>query len=152
VADAGAGERGGGPGAEPSDADDRHPRGSEPFLQRRRLAGAYVREVGELAVIALGHLRAECVDDALVLQEPEACELGEGRGELLAIDLVAGGAEPFGERFAGGRAGTERLEQGAFPWPTTATGKAVLSPAQMSLLLEGLEWRRVQPAWRPTAV
>ena len=46
----------------------------------------------------------------------------------------------------------KRIEQGAFPWPATPTGKAVLSPAQMSLLLEGLEWRRVQPAWRPTAV
>jgi len=47
---------------------------------------------------------------------------------------------------------TKRIEQGAFPWPTTPTGKVVLSPGQMSLLLEGLEWRRVQPAWRPTAV
>lgn len=47
---------------------------------------------------------------------------------------------------------TKRIEQGAFPWPATPSGKVVLSPAQMSLLLEGLEWRRVQPAWRPTAV
>lgn len=47
---------------------------------------------------------------------------------------------------------TKRIGQGAFPWPTTPSGRAVLSPAQMSLLLEGLEWRRVQPAWRPTAV
>jgi transposase len=47
---------------------------------------------------------------------------------------------------------TQRMEQGAFPRPATPTGKVELSPAQMSLLLEGLEWRRVQPAWRPTAV
>jgi transposase len=47
---------------------------------------------------------------------------------------------------------TKRIEQSAFPWPTTPTGKVMLSPAQMYLLLEGLEWRRVQPAWRPTAV
>ncbi|MGG5823820.1 IS66 family insertion sequence element accessory protein TnpB, partial [Falsiroseomonas sp. HW251] len=30
---------------------------------------------------------------------------------------------------------TKRIEQGAFPWPTTPTGKVVPSPAQMSLLL-----------------
>jgi transposase len=46
----------------------------------------------------------------------------------------------------------KRIEQGAFPWPATAAGKAVLSPAQTSLLLEGLGWRRVRPAWSPTAV
>jgi len=47
---------------------------------------------------------------------------------------------------------TKRIEQGAFPWPTTPTGSVQLSPAQMSLLLKGLEWRKVQPPWRPTAV
>jgi transposase len=47
---------------------------------------------------------------------------------------------------------SKRIEQGAFPWPATPTGQVMLSPAQMSLLLEGLEWRKVQPAWRPTAV
>jgi transposase len=47
----------------------------------------------------------------------------------------------------------KRIEQGAFPWPMTPTGSVVLSPAQLSLLLEGLEWRKVQPpAWRPAAV
>lgn len=47
----------------------------------------------------------------------------------------------------------KRIEAGVFPWPATPANRAVLTPAQMSLLLEGLEWRRVgAPAWRPTAV
>jgi transposase len=45
----------------------------------------------------------------------------------------------------------KRLEHGQFPWPMTPTGSVTLSPAQMSLLLEGLEWRTVQREWRPTA-
>ena len=44
-----------------------------------------------------------------------------------------------------------RLEHGHFPWPMTPTGSVTLSPAQASLLLEGLEWRTAQRAWRPTA-
>ena len=45
----------------------------------------------------------------------------------------------------------KRLEHGHFPWPMTPTGSVALSPAQASLLLEGLEWRTVQREWRPTA-
>jgi transposase len=45
----------------------------------------------------------------------------------------------------------KRLEHGHFPWTTTPSGSATLSPAQASLLLEGLEWRTVQREWRPTA-
>jgi transposase len=44
-----------------------------------------------------------------------------------------------------------RLEHGHFPWPMTSTGSVTLTPAQASLLLEGLEWRSVQREWRPTA-
>jgi hypothetical protein len=33
----------------------------------------------------------------------------------------------------------------------TSTGSVTLSPAQASLLLEGLEWRSAQREWRPTA-
>lgn len=40
----------------------------------------------------------------------------------------------------------KRLDQGAFTWPTTrpqtdGTVSVVLTPAQLSMLLEGLEWR-----------
>ncbi len=45
----------------------------------------------------------------------------------------------------------KRLEHGHFPWPMTPIGSVTLSPAQASLLLEGLEWRAVRREWRPTA-
>lgn len=52
----------------------------------------------------------------------------------------------------------KRLEKGRFTWPVTHAGRAssttdgavTLSPAQMSMLLEGLEWRTPQRTWAPT--
>ena len=44
----------------------------------------------------------------------------------------------------------KRLEKGRFTWPVTKDGAVTLSPAQLSMLLEGLEWRRTQPTWQPT--
>jgi transposase len=35
----------------------------------------------------------------------------------------------------------KRLERGRFTWPATAEGVAVLTAAQLSMLLEGVEWR-----------
>ena len=37
---------------------------------------------------------------------------------------------------------TRRLEKGRFTWPVTREGSVTLSPAQVSMLLEGLEWVR----------
>ena len=37
------------------------------------------------------------------------------------------------------------LEHGRFPWPSPADGTARLTPAQLAMLWEGIDWRR--PAW-----
>ncbi|WP_394325830.1 IS66 family insertion sequence element accessory protein TnpB, partial [Rhodobacter capsulatus] len=37
------------------------------------------------------------------------------------------------------------LERGHFPWPKAAEGKIALTPAQMAMLWEGIDWR--QPRW-----
>ena len=39
----------------------------------------------------------------------------------------------------------KRLEKGRFTWPVVS-----LTPAQLSMLLEGLEWRNPRPTWQPT--
>src|SRR5688572_25213019 len=39
----------------------------------------------------------------------------------------------------------KRLEAGRFCWPSPADGVARLSAAQLSTLLEGLPWHRLQP-------
>ena len=43
----------------------------------------------------------------------------------------------------------KRLERGRFVWPQATTGTAVLSAAQLSMLLEGIDWRRPVKTWQP---
>jgi transposase len=45
----------------------------------------------------------------------------------------------------------KRLEKGRFVWPSAKEGKVALSPAQLSMLLEGIDWRAPQRTWRPLA-
>jgi transposase len=37
---------------------------------------------------------------------------------------------------------SKRLERGRFVWPQAEDGKVALSRAQLSMLLEGIDWRR----------
>ena len=43
----------------------------------------------------------------------------------------------------------KRLERGRFVWPRAASGTVVLTPAQLSMLLEGIDWRRPVRTDRP---
>jgi len=36
---------------------------------------------------------------------------------------------------------SKRLERGKFVWPRAEDGKVSLTPAQLSMLLEGIDWR-----------
>jgi transposase len=44
---------------------------------------------------------------------------------------------------------SKRLEKGKFVWPSAKDGKLSLTPAQLSMLLEGIDWRMPQRIWRP---
>ncbi|MCI0152407.1 IS66 family insertion sequence element accessory protein TnpB [Paraburkholderia sediminicola] len=44
----------------------------------------------------------------------------------------------------------KRLERGRFIWPQTESGSIHLSAAQLSMLLEGIDWRRPERTWQPT--
>ena len=44
----------------------------------------------------------------------------------------------------------KRLEKGRFVWPITQQGSVTLTPAQLSMLLEGIDWRTPQRTWQPT--
>ncbi|MGI9128652.1 MAG: IS66 family insertion sequence element accessory protein TnpB [Roseomonas sp.] len=46
----------------------------------------------------------------------------------------------------------KRLERGHFPWPVTNSGTVMLSAAQASMLLEGIDWRTPQRTWRPSGI
>lgn len=43
----------------------------------------------------------------------------------------------------------KRLESGRFVWPQALSGSVHLSAAQLSMLLEGIDWRRPQRTWQP---
>ncbi len=46
----------------------------------------------------------------------------------------------------------KRLERGRFVWPQAVAGSVHLTPAQLSMLLEGIDWRRPERTWPPLHV
>ena len=44
---------------------------------------------------------------------------------------------------------SKRLEKGRFIWPQASGGTVSLSRAQLSMLLEGIDWRRPERTWTP---
>ena len=45
---------------------------------------------------------------------------------------------------------SKRMDRGRFVWPVTAIEAVHLTPAQLSMLLEGIDWRRPERTWRPS--
>ena len=43
----------------------------------------------------------------------------------------------------------KRLERGRFVWPRATEGTVSLTRAQLSMLLEGIDWRRPERTWDP---
>lgn len=43
----------------------------------------------------------------------------------------------------------KRIEKGRFVWPQAKDGAVSLTPAQLSMLLEGIDWRMPIRTWRP---
>jgi transposase len=43
----------------------------------------------------------------------------------------------------------KRLERGRFVWPQAASGTVSLTRAQLSMLLEGFDWRRPERTFDP---
>jgi transposase len=43
----------------------------------------------------------------------------------------------------------KRLERGHFVWPQATSGTVSLTSAQLSMLLEGIDWRRPSRTWQP---
>ena len=46
---------------------------------------------------------------------------------------------------------SKRLDQGGFIWPRMSDpgGTVTLSPAQLAMLIEGIDWRTPERRWRP---
>jgi transposase len=43
----------------------------------------------------------------------------------------------------------KKLERGKFVWPQATTGTVHLTGAQLSMLLEGINWKRPERTWQP---
>jgi transposase len=43
----------------------------------------------------------------------------------------------------------KRLERGRFIWPQAKEGTVSLTRAQLSMLMEGIDWRRPERTWTP---
>jgi transposase len=43
----------------------------------------------------------------------------------------------------------KRLERGRFIWPQATNGSVAPTQAQLSMLLEGIDWRRPERTWKP---
>ena len=44
---------------------------------------------------------------------------------------------------------SKRLERGRFVWPRAEDGKITLRDSQLSMLLEGIDWRIQRKTWKP---
>jgi transposase len=94
-------------------------------------------------------------------------DMRRGFDGLAAIAQERLGADPFGGHvfvFRGRRGDlvkllwwdgdglclfAKRLERGRFIWPQATEGSVHLSTAQLSMLLEGIDWRRPERTWTP---
>ena len=45
---------------------------------------------------------------------------------------------------------SKRMDRGRFVWPMAKTGSVALTAAQLSMLLEGIDWRRPERTWTPS--
>ncbi|HEX7852485.1 MAG TPA: IS66 family insertion sequence element accessory protein TnpB [Sphingobium sp.] len=45
---------------------------------------------------------------------------------------------------------SKRMDRGRFVWPSTKTGSVVMTAAQLSMLLEGIDWRRPERTFTPS--
>lgn len=86
--------------------------------------------------------------DGLSMQVQELLKLDPFSGHLFAFRGRRGGLVKIlywdGQGFC---LFAKRLEKGRFVWPITKEGVATLTPAQLSMLLEGIEWRAPQRTW-----
>jgi transposase len=96
-----------------------------------------------------------------------ATDMRRGFDGLAALIQARLGADPFGGHvfiFRGRRGDlvkmlwwdgdglclfAKRLERGRFIWPQATDGSIHLSAAQLSMLLEGIDWRRPERTWTP---
>jgi transposase len=65
------------------------------------------------------------------------------------MDVSPGQAASTRRESLHSRLSYKRLENGRFVWPPIVDGRMVLTPAQLTLLIEAMDWRRTVAAEVP---
>jgi transposase len=93
--------------------------------------------------LACGHTDMRKGMDGLAMLAQQALEQDPFSGALFAFRGKRGGLVKLLWFDGQGMClFSKRLEQGRFIWPATSTGRVSLTPAQLSMLLEGIDWVR----------
>lgn len=102
--------------------------------------------------LAVGHTDMRRGMNGLALQVQQALQRDPHAGDLYVFrgrrgDLV----KILWHDGLGMSLYAKRLEGGRFIWPSPAHGAVSISAAQLSYMLEGIDWRNPQHTWRPQA-
>jgi transposase len=103
--------------------------------------------------LALGHTDMRRGMRGLALQVQESLKHNPYEGDLYIFRGRSGSlikilwADDFGMSLY-----AKRLEKNHFIWPSAKDGIASISASALACLLEGVDWRKPQKAWRPSKV
>jgi transposase len=100
--------------------------------------------------LATGHTDMRCGFNKLALIVQEVLKQNPNCGHLFVFR--GKGADKIKIIWHDGQGAClfyKRLERGKFIWPTVRDGSVSISAAQLSYLLEGIDWRNPQVTWRP---
>jgi transposase len=103
--------------------------------------------------IALGHTDMRRGMRGLALQVQESLKRDPHQGDLYIFRGRSGSLvkilwhDDFGMSLY-----AKRLEKGRFVWPSAKDGTVPISASALACLLEGIDWRNPQKAWRPSRV
>ena len=102
--------------------------------------------------IATGHTDMRRGMNSLALQAQEALKRDPHGGDLYVFRGKSGKLiKILWHDGLGMSLYAKRLERGRFIWPQASDGAMVITPAQLSYMLEGIDWRNPIHTFRPQA-
>lgn len=100
--------------------------------------------------LAVGHTDMRRGMNGLALQVQEAMQRDPHAGDLYVFRGRRGNLlKILWHDGVGLSLYAKRLEHGRFIWPAPANGAIAISAAQLSYMLDGIDWRHPRLTWRP---
>lgn len=99
--------------------------------------------------LAVGHTDMRRGMNSLALQVQEAMKRDPHAGDLYVFRGRRGNLiKILWHDGLGMSLYAKRLERGRFIWPSPAAGTVAITPAQLSYMLDGIDWRNPVRTWR----